>query len=288
MEHTGAEHVAVEPSELEINSGADKVVRRRANSSVGKSRSAKTAASTKAQAPIAEATVTSSQVVATAPARPTAAKPAPATSARAPAAKAGQTNGSAPASAEPKAAAKATASQTAAPAAKVASKSSAAEPAAGADAAAAGDASTAGDRADAAKVPVLKILSIEPPVIRFHQAFKANWAIEVDHDIEVASAELTFQTDDARVVLYEHQGEPEAPVAKPVALWAGARIRKSTLLELRLRTGLVGEESRDGKMAPMSVHARLNIDNQRTLAVSTAFELQVADLSERQLTKILL
>ncbi len=144
------------------------------------------------------------------------------------------------------------------------------------------------DRGDGVKVPVLKILSIEPPVIRFHQAFKANWAIEIDHDLEVANAELTFQTDDARVVLYEHQGEPEAPVAKPVALWAGARIRKSTLLELRLRTGLVGEESRDGKMAPMSVHARLNGDNQRTLAVSSAFQLQVADLSERQLTKIFL
>lgn len=138
------------------------------------------------------------------------------------------------------------------------------------------------------KKPSIKILSIEPSVIRFHQPFKANWAIEVDDELETANAELTFQTDDARIVLFEHQGDQDGPVLKPVALAPGLRLRKTTLLEMRLRHGLVGEESRDGSSAPMSLHARLNGDNQRVVAVSSAYELHVADLSERPVTKIFL
>ncbi|MCB9739582.1 MAG: hypothetical protein H6747_09965 [Deltaproteobacteria bacterium] len=135
------------------------------------------------------------------------------------------------------------------------------------------------------KNTVIQILSIEPSVIRVQEPFKAHWSVEVDDQADLGNVELTFQTDDARLLLFEHQGE-ESPVLKPLALGPGAKIKKTTLLEVRLRQGLVGEESRDGTAAPLSVHARLNGDGQRLLAISSGYGVQVADLAERPSTKI--
>ncbi len=135
------------------------------------------------------------------------------------------------------------------------------------------------------KHPVIKILSIEPTVVRCQEPFKAHWTIEVDDEVEFGNVELTFQTDDARLLLFEHQGD-DTPVLKPLARAAGAKIKKTTTLELRLRQGLVGEESRDGSAAPLSLHARLNGEGQRLVAISSGYGLQVADLAERPSTKI--
>lgn len=136
--------------------------------------------------------------------------------------------------------------------------------------------------------PVIRILSIEPTVIRLHQPFKAHWTIEVEEPVEPGPIELTFQTDDARVMLFEHQGEPEQPVTQTLQLAPGARIRRSTVLEMRLRTGLVGEDNRDGQATALTVHARINAENQRAIAISGGFELKVSDLAERPSTKIFL
>jgi hypothetical protein len=133
--------------------------------------------------------------------------------------------------------------------------------------------------------PVIKILSIEPDVIRCHQPFRAEWAVEAADGSDVGEVELIFLTDDARLLLFEHEGT-DTPVQKSLTLASGARINKTTTLEIRLRQGLVGEESRDGTAAPLSLHARLSGEGQRLLAISSGFGVKVADLAERPSTKI--
>lgn len=135
--------------------------------------------------------------------------------------------------------------------------------------------------------PKLRINSVEPRTIVENEPFKASWTLEVEPGFDAKAVSITFLTDDARLLLCDHQSD-ETPAEKLLTIGPGGRISKTSTLHVRMRKGLHNEHSRDGTPAPLTLHARLHSDNEPHMAISQGYEIFVDNLAKRPETKIFL
>ena len=133
----------------------------------------------------------------------------------------------------------------------------------------------------------IRIDAVEPQLVRPNEPFKATCVVNVGGDIDPKSAQVSFLTDDARLILCDHATE-ETPVEKSIQLAPGQSITKTVTMHLKLRKGLRNEFSRDGSPAPLTLHARLSgSEGSRSEPVfSEGFDIEVAELAKRTTTKI--
>ncbi len=132
--------------------------------------------------------------------------------------------------------------------------------------------------------PVVRIHSIEPPLIEKEVPFKAKWSIAGIDLTEQQTMQVTFLTDDARLLLCDGATD-ETPAEHTVTIQPGAKLEKETVLFVKLRKGLRNEDSRDGTPAPLTLHARAR-GGDDLLAISPGYDIEVANLAKRTKTKI--
>ncbi|MCO4763622.1 MAG: hypothetical protein KC502_19075 [Myxococcales bacterium] len=131
---------------------------------------------------------------------------------------------------------------------------------------------------------MIRIESVEPGIVKPNEPFKATWSLNVAADDQPRQLQLTFLTDDARLLLCDHLTD-ETPVEKTLQVSPGQKLSKSTMLHLRLRKGLRNEDSRDGSGAPLTLHARIT-STPNGVSVSPGFDIEVAELAKRTATKV--
>jgi len=134
------------------------------------------------------------------------------------------------------------------------------------------------------QLPVIRIDAVEPGIVKPNEPFKATWSINIPADDEPRQLQLTFLTDDARLLLCDHVTD-ETPVEKTIQVTPGQKLNKTTRLHLRLRKGLRNENSRDGSGAPLTLHARIT-SAPDAVYVSQGFDIEVAELAKRTATKV--
>jgi len=132
--------------------------------------------------------------------------------------------------------------------------------------------------------PVINIDTVVPGVVKPNEPFKATWSMNVPPDDQTRQLQVTFLTDDARLLLCDHLTD-ETPVEKTIQVTPGQRVSKTTTLHVRLRKGLRNEGSRDGTGAPLTLHARIDSGSDRVY-VSPGFDIEVAELAKRTATKV--
>lgn len=132
--------------------------------------------------------------------------------------------------------------------------------------------------------PVVRIEKVVPSTIQADKPFKTQWSVDAGAVSETATIQVTFLTDDARLLLCDPDTD-ETPVERTYTLQPGERIRKETVLHVKLRKGLRNEDAEDGESAPLTLHARVQAADQ-VHAVSPGFGIHVANLKVRTKTKI--
>ncbi|HAN30073.1 MAG TPA: hypothetical protein DCQ06_00610 [Myxococcales bacterium] len=133
----------------------------------------------------------------------------------------------------------------------------------------------------------IKINTVEPALVRPNEPFKATYVVKASGDVNTKGLQVSFLTDDARLILCDHATE-ETPVEKTLQVNPGQRVSKTVTMHLKLRKGLRNEFSRDGSPAPLTLHARLTgSEGPRGPAVfSEGYDIEVAELAKRTTTKI--
>ena len=132
--------------------------------------------------------------------------------------------------------------------------------------------------------PMIRIETIEPTIVKANEPFKATWSLDVPPDDQARQLQVSFLTDDARLLLCDHLTD-ETPVERSIQVSPGQKLKKTTTLHLRLRKGLRNEESRDGSGAPLTLHARITAAPD-DVYVSQGFDIEVAELAKRTATKV--
>ncbi len=133
--------------------------------------------------------------------------------------------------------------------------------------------------------PVVRIEKVIPSVIKTGTPFKTLWSVQADSVTEASTISVTFLTDDARLLLCDPDTD-ETPVEHTYTLAPGERIRKETVLHVKLRKGLRNEDTDDGTKAPLTLHAR--VKGEEVQVVSPGYDVEVANLKIRTNTKIFL
>ncbi len=134
------------------------------------------------------------------------------------------------------------------------------------------------------QLPVIRIDAIDPGLVKADEPFRASWSMAIPPDDQPRQLQVTFLTDDARLLLCDHLTD-ETPVEKTIQATPGQTVTKTTTLCLRLRKGLRNELSRDGSAAPITLHARVS-SSPNGVYVSQGFDIEVAELATRTATKV--
>jgi hypothetical protein len=131
--------------------------------------------------------------------------------------------------------------------------------------------------------------TVEPALLDREQPFAVRWRLTVADEAEGEQVTVGLLTDDARLVLCDHE-TGDSPPTVTIAVGAGVVVEREMRLHLSMRRGLVDESSRDGTSANVALHARVCVGEcgatpSRILATSDPFEVSVKGLARRPSTK---
>ncbi len=133
----------------------------------------------------------------------------------------------------------------------------------------------------------IHIDSVTPSTVIENEPFKVTWTVAAAEDFDVRNLTVALMTDDARLVLVDHNSQ-DSPPEKQIQVSPGARATKTTQVVIQRRKGLVDELSRDGSSSGIFLHARARNERDEIVADGAALEVQVAGLPRRTMPRIFL